>query len=198
MLLSINMWKVRSSHIFLLNNFIILFIFSCDGSLRRHRLFSPCGARASHSSGFSCWGAQSLECGGFRSRGSRPLEHRLAGLDAVPHVGSSQIRDRTCVSCTGSWLLGHWATREAFFWISWIYRLFGIEWPLSGYWLLFLIALNSSSHNLTPWADICVLSALSIIKYPANVMVCSDAKANLCSGFLALKWRKGLPWWSSG
>ena len=28
--------------------------------------------------------------------------------------GSSQPRDQTCISCTGRWILYHWATREAY------------------------------------------------------------------------------------
>ena len=35
------------------------------------------------------------------------------GLVALQHVGSSLTRDWTCVSCTGRWILDHWATREA-------------------------------------------------------------------------------------
>jgi len=31
----------------------------------------------------------------------------------MQHVGSSPIRDRTCVSCTGRWILNHWTTGEA-------------------------------------------------------------------------------------
>ena len=34
------------------------------------------------------------------------------GLAALQHVASSQIRDWTSVSCIGSWILYHWATRE--------------------------------------------------------------------------------------
>ena len=35
------------------------------------------------------------------------------GLAALQHVGSSHTRDWTHVSCTGRWILYHWATREA-------------------------------------------------------------------------------------
>ena len=55
-------------------------------------------------------------CGGV-SCSSWTLEHRLdgcgTGLVALQHVGSSQTRDRTHVSCIGSWILYHRATREA-------------------------------------------------------------------------------------
>ena len=91
MLLSVNMWTVRSSHIFLLNNFII--IFGCAGSLQLHGLFSTCRMRASHSDGFS-WGAQAQQMW-------------LTGLVAVQHVGLSQIKGQTRVSCSGRWSLDH-------------------------------------------------------------------------------------------
>ena len=35
------------------------------------------------------------------------------GLAAAQHVGSSQTRDGTHIPCTGSWILYHWASREA-------------------------------------------------------------------------------------
>ena len=35
------------------------------------------------------------------------------GLVALWHVGSSWTRDWTRISCTGRWILYHWATREA-------------------------------------------------------------------------------------
>ena len=34
-------------------------------------------------------------------------------LVALWHVGSSWTRNQTFVSCTGRWILNHWATREA-------------------------------------------------------------------------------------
>ena len=33
------------------------------------------------------------------------------------HVGSSQIRDQTCVSCAGRWILHHSATRDSLPWV---------------------------------------------------------------------------------
>ena len=47
---------------------------------------------------------------GLRSTGSVAVVH---GCVAQPHVGSSQTRDWTRVSCVGRWTLYHWATREA-------------------------------------------------------------------------------------
>ena len=47
------------------------------------------------------------------------------GLAALWHVGFSWMRDCTHVSCTGRWILYHWATREALQvsldWIMWAY-----------------------------------------------------------------------------
>ena len=48
----------------------------------------------------------------FSSSGSPALEHRLSicggmGLVALRHVGSSWIRDQTCVSWIGRWILYH-------------------------------------------------------------------------------------------
>ena len=54
---------------------------------------SSCGAWASHCGGFSCrtW---------------------ALGLVAPLHVGSSRTEDRTCVPCTGRWILHHWTMKE--------------------------------------------------------------------------------------
>ena len=70
-------------------------------------LLSSCDTQASHCRGSSCCGAQTLGCAGFNSC-----------LVSPQHVGCSQIRDPTCVSYLGRWILYHWATREApNFWI---------------------------------------------------------------------------------
>ena len=51
------------------------------------------------------------------SCGSSAPELRLSSCGAwlvTPrHMGSSQTRDQTCVSCIGKWILYYWATREA-------------------------------------------------------------------------------------
>ena len=91
-----------------------------------HRLFSSCGERGSlwsWCSGFSGlwlpWGrAQALGLAGFRSCGPPRLQSAGAvvvapGLSCSAALGSSQNRDRTCVSCIGRQILYHWATREA-------------------------------------------------------------------------------------
>ena len=45
------------------------------------------------------------------------------GSAAPLHVGSSQIRGWTCVSCLGGRILCHWTTREVFFWWFLIYKM---------------------------------------------------------------------------
>ena len=75
--------------------FINLFIFVCFGSLLQHMGFRRvgatlrCSARASHCSGFSCWGAQALGtwasvvvAHGLSSCGSQALECRLSSCGA--------------------------------------------------------------------------------------------------------------------
>ena len=61
---------------------------------------------------------QALGLVGFTSCSFQGLEHRLSKLWCVCwvspwHVGSSQIRDRTHVSCIVRCIQYHWATREA-------------------------------------------------------------------------------------
>ena len=63
-------------------------------------LLSSWGTWASHCSGFSACGAQALEC---------------VSLAAPRHVGSSRTGDRTCVPCTGRWILNQRAIRKAQF-----------------------------------------------------------------------------------
>ena len=41
-----------------------------------------------------------------------PQARRLEWVTGPFSRGSSQPRDRTCVSCMGRWILNHWATRE--------------------------------------------------------------------------------------
>ena len=80
------------------------------------RSFSSCGN----------WGHSSSRCTGLslsrplllRSTGSRRAGAQqlwLMGLVAPRHVGSSQTRARTRVSCIGRQILIHCATREALF-----------------------------------------------------------------------------------
>ena len=74
--------------------------------------FSSCGERGL----LSTWGGRACHCGrfsccGIPSRAQYRLEHTLSscdlGLVAPLHVGFSQIRNRTCVSCIGRQILYH-------------------------------------------------------------------------------------------
>ena len=51
-----------------------------------------------------------LQSADFSGRSAQELWH--GGLVALRHVGSSQIRVPTCVSCIGRGKLNHWATRK--------------------------------------------------------------------------------------
>ena len=119
----------------LLNFFkIYLLIFGCAGSSllcwlfsswRDQGLLSSCCVQASHCSGFSCRRAQALGCTGFSACGTwarwlwlpgfRAQAQHLwhTGLAAPWHVGSSQIRDPTGVTCITKQILNHWTTRKA-------------------------------------------------------------------------------------
>ena len=63
---------------------------------------SSCHTQASHCRGFSYCGTRALGCADFSSCGSWALEHKLnncgaMALVALRHVGSSWIRDGTCL-----------------------------------------------------------------------------------------------------
>ena len=94
-----------------------LFIFGGTESLLLFRVFSSCSAQISHFGGFSCCVARALERTGSERQvlGSGAQAQYLwrTGLVAPRHLGSSQTRDWTCVSCIGRWILDQWATREA-------------------------------------------------------------------------------------
>ena len=104
---------------------IIIIIIGCAGSL-------PCtGFLVVVNGGFSLWWLFLLWSTGFRcmgsvvaaymfsSHGSWALRHGLSsqhiGSVVLWHVGSSQTRDRTHVTCNGRWILYHRATRKALF-----------------------------------------------------------------------------------
>ena len=99
-------------------DFWFLFIFGCIKSSLLHRLSSSCGeqrllpncVQASHCSGFS-WAEHRLQ-----SAQTSPVAPRLysqapqlwhMGLGALQRVGSSYIREQTCVSCIGRQILYH-------------------------------------------------------------------------------------------
>ena len=90
-----------------------LFVFGCAGSpllLSDFVCLQPAGpalhfgTEAPHSGGFSCCGAWAVS-----TWASAVVTH---GLVALQHVGFSQIRDGTCVTCIGRQTLIHWAIRE--------------------------------------------------------------------------------------
>ena len=104
----------------------IIYLFNfCAGSSLLWGLFSSCSGQASHCGSFPCWGTWALEYVGFSSYGSwaqwfwllgsRAQTQKLwhMGLVGPQHVGSSWIRDWTCVSCIDRQILYHLATREA-------------------------------------------------------------------------------------
>ena len=99
-------------HLYLL--FIYLFFLAVLGRRFCARASSSCskrgplfhrGARASHCRGLSCCGAQAPD--------AQAWQLWLTGLVARRHVGSSQTRAQTRVSCISRQILNHCATREA-------------------------------------------------------------------------------------
>ena len=86
----------------------LLFVRCAGVSLRQLLLFWSTGSRRA---GFNSCGtrAQQLYLTGSRVQ-AQQLWH--TGLVAPRHVGSSQTRARTCVSCVGRRILNHCATRE--------------------------------------------------------------------------------------
>ena len=74
------------------------------------------GARASHYRGLSCCGAQAPD--------AQAQQLWLTGPAALRHVGSSQTRARTRVSCIGRQILNHSTTREALERVFKTYRLY--------------------------------------------------------------------------
>ena len=120
-----------SVRIFFFNNFIYLFLAVLGlPCWEGFSLAAPSGGyslvavQASQCRGVSCRGAWALRHKGFSSCSMWALQVQLlgsraqvqlwrAGFVAPWHVGSSQIRDRTRVSCIGRQILCHWATWEA-------------------------------------------------------------------------------------
>ena len=98
-------------------------------------------------------------------------------LSPLRHMGSSYIRDRTCVSCIGRWPLYHWAIREAlslFFELSFLLfshsvmsnPLRPMDCNMPGFHVL---------HHLLEFAQTHVLW----VRAPSNLL-------NLCCPFLLL------------
>ena len=110
--------------------FKIYLFFGCDGSLLLHTGFSSCGGRGlffnvvhrlliavtsrCRAQALGMW-ASEVAAFGLSSCSSHALGHWLSshGTRALWHVGSSWTREWTSVLCIASWILNHWATREA-------------------------------------------------------------------------------------
>ena len=91
-------------------------IFDCAGSLLLCRLFCPCGKQGLLAVvvggllcyGVYCCGEQALGYSGFRRCGFQALEHRFDSFGTwVSCSTTRRIRDWTCVSCIGRWILNH-------------------------------------------------------------------------------------------
>ena len=85
----------------------------------------------SHCSDFFCCRAWSLGAWALVLAHMRAVKPGLSsrGTWSPTHVGSSLIRDRTCVLCFGRWILYHWATREVHEYIFKLDKL-GLEFRL--------------------------------------------------------------------
>ena len=82
----------------------LLFIFGGTGSLLLSWLFSSCGKQGLLSS-CDAWASR---CGGFSCCRALGCSESVAVVHRVScSVGSSQIRDQTCVSCIGRRILYH-------------------------------------------------------------------------------------------
>ena len=108
--------KKTTEEIFFFNFFFFFFFliygcvgssFLCEGFLQLRQVGATLhrGARASHYRGPSHCRAQAPD--------AQAQQLWLTGLVALRHVGSSQTRARTRVSCIGRQILNHCATREA-------------------------------------------------------------------------------------
>ena len=180
-----------------------------------------CGAQTSHCNSFSCCGAQApghecfSSCSMWAQKlwfpGSRLQAQQLwcTGLVALWHVESSQIRDWTCVSCIGRWVLYHWATKEAPFGIScreglviihflslWLsetvflclkfFRDKFISYRILCWQLLFFFFQHFTCHPTTSWPLVSdEKSTVNIIKDPLHLVshFCLTAFKSLCFFF---------------
>ena len=87
-------------------------------------VLSGCSVQASLCSGSSSFGTQAVG-----DWASAVVVHRLS---FPRHMGSSQTRDQTCISCIGRQIIYHWATREAPLCLSWAWYFWRV---LIGYFV---------------------------------------------------------------
>ena len=117
-------FAIISFSVFFFKNFFLflatLGLCCCVGlfsSCSKQRLLFTWSVWASHCGGVTRCAAWALGLGGLSSCSSQALEHRLNGCGAQTylrqHLGSPWVRDWTCVSCVGQWILYHWSTTEA-------------------------------------------------------------------------------------
>ena len=141
---------------FFLILFIYLFIYfyfwlcwvfgSCEGFLQLRQVGATLhrGARAFHYRGPSRCGAQAPD--------AQAQQLWLTGPAAPWHVGSSQTRARTRVSCISRQILNHCATREA------------LPITLDYFYLLYVILCDNKDDRLLIFCTCCISNAFFSIK----------------------------------
>ena len=152
----------------------MLFIFGCAGSLLLCGLFSSCSLRAAHCSGLSCCGAQALWSSGFSScdawaqklqlLDSRTQAQQLCtGLVTPWHVGTSQPRDQSHVSCIGRWIfsflpLSHKGNPAIFI----CYAALGLSCGMQNFQLRYTRSSSYSMWDLELWHGKLLVAACGI------------------------------------
>ena len=112
--LKMEQWYKYESH----NSHIFKNLFlAVQGLCCSDRALSSCSARASHCSGFSCWGA--------RAPGHVGSVVVATGLVALWCVESSGTRDWTHVPCIRRRILIHWTIKEV---LQYILEIQGVSW----------------------------------------------------------------------
>ena len=103
--------------ILFINIFLSSWLCGLFSSCGKRKLLSSCSTRASHYGSLPCWEHRALGCLGFSSCGTWTQQLQFPGSGAQAqqlwhtglvisqHVASSQIRDRTHVSCISRQIL---------------------------------------------------------------------------------------------
>ena len=135
-------------HTFFFFNYLFIYgcvwsSFLCEGFLQLRQAGATLyrGARASHYHGLSCCEAQAPD--------AQAQQLWLTGLIAPRHVGSSQTRARTRVTCIGRQILNHCATREAL--ISTLLKQVGAS--LVAQWLRIRQPMQGTRVRALIWED---------------------------------------------